>query len=521
MTRCTRCIALALFVGLSTTYSVDNAIADHSGHAIQLAEQGDLPGAIASYRAAVHFGATSEALFNLAIALLDERHVPDDARATRGEALVLLQEALQKNPGNEAARELMHEIRGAPCAEENLRYTLDAQDHTRGQLSRDTLARLTQTFSDCGVVLLSGAMNGKHADFFKQLQAAQGKLYQRLLDQKLHKADAEERSKGRFEIRTPFEEPFVSTELLDNEYIHGLASSFLATGRTEIDTLSSVVSQPHTKAQHWHRDTAMLWNDRVVDGKTGSLSTSRRRGCAKTKRRRGTRPSASSSSSSSSSSSTSSSTSSSSSSMPSNSSSMPHGVVVFMPLVDVTMREGPTEFLLRSHIQCDKRKEVQLQLPDLDVNQNPAGGSWTCDECPWSTERFVAMAKAGDAILFDVRILHRGGKNVTPQPRPMMYFSYAQEWWVDAVNFHPRQTRRFDRFNTRMRKLVTRLDSREYTQLIESKLQEMGVDIQALQSKYNYKRVSLKEFGVVGVAHNITDKKFKLKTRSGRTISFG
>merc|ERR1712216_451899 len=131
-----------------------------------------------------------------------------------------LRNALQKNPGNEAAQELMNEIDGDPCAEEKLRYTLSEEDHARGHLSRDTLVRMSQAFSDCGVVLLSGAMGGKNAKFFKQLQAEQGKHYKRFLDNDLHKADAEERSKGRFEIRTPFEQPFVSTNLLDNNYIH-------------------------------------------------------------------------------------------------------------------------------------------------------------------------------------------------------------------------------------------------------------------------------------------------------------
>jgi ectoine hydroxylase-related dioxygenase (phytanoyl-CoA dioxygenase family) len=180
---------------------------------------------------------------------------------------------------------------------------------------------------------------------------------------------------------------------------------------------------PNTPAQHWHRDAATLFPYREVD-------------------------------------------------LPA------HGVVVFMPLVDVPMEKGPTEFLLRSHLPCEKHKLQSVQLPDLNVDFTHKSGAWTLDECPWSTERygigsispqknivligqlfvlcrFVAVAQAGDCVMFDLRILHRGGANTTPEQRPVLYLTYTQEWFVDAVNFNSKQTKSFDSLDPGLRKLVS------------------------------------------------------------------
>ena len=46
-----------------------------------------------------------------------------------------------------------------------------------------------------------------------------------------------------------------------------------------------------------------------------------------------------------------------------------------------------------------------------------------------------ASAKAGDAILFDYRVLHRGRANASDRPRPLLYFTYARPWFTDATNY--------------------------------------------------------------------------------------
>ena len=47
-----------------------------------------------------------------------------------------------------------------------------------------------------------------------------------------------------------------------------------------------------------------------------------------------------------------------------------------------------------------------------------------------------ADAKAGDAILFDYRVLHRGLANTTEDvARPLLYFTYGRAWFTDATNY--------------------------------------------------------------------------------------
>ena len=42
---------------------------------------------------------------------------------------------------------------------------------------------------------------------------------------------------------------------------------------------------------------------------------------------------------------------------------------------------------------------------------------------------------AGSAILFDYRILHRGLRNDTDAPRPMLYYTYGRQWFRDSTNY--------------------------------------------------------------------------------------
>jgi hypothetical protein len=72
-----------------------------------------------------------------------------------------------------------------------------------------------------------------------------------------------------------------------------------------------------------------------------------------------------------------------------------------------------------------------------------------------------------------------------------MYTTYAQQWFVDAVNWNTKQTKAFDALPGRMRKLLTRLDSSHYTATLERMLREKGVDIEALQSEYKYSKVKM------------------------------
>ncbi|KAJ8605172.1 hypothetical protein CTAYLR_000372 [Chrysophaeum taylorii] len=112
----------------------------------------------------------------------------------------------------------------------------------------------------------------------------------------------------------------------------------------------------------------------------------------------------------------------------------PHALNVFVPLVDVDANNGATEFAPGSHLD-------------------------------WATDRKLVLdAKAGDAIIFDWRLKHRGLENRLTSPRPLLYLTYALPWFVDRYNFSsdrydelppliPR-TSRADRANLRSNRLL-------------------------------------------------------------------
>ena len=83
-----------------------------------------------------------------------------------------------------------------------------------------------------------------------------------------------------------------------------------------------------------------------------------------------------------------------------------HAINVFVPLVDLTTDKGPTEFVPGSH-------------RDFDIG-NPST---------------VVTAKAGQAILFDYRVKHRGLGNRSTDDRPLLYITYARPFWMDVYNF--------------------------------------------------------------------------------------
>lgn len=93
----------------------------------------------------------------------------------------------------------------------------------------------------------------------------------------------------------------------------------------------------------------------------------------------------------------------------------PHAINIFVPLVDLTARNGPTEFIPTTHYNS-----------------------------MWDTETIEPMSlypSAGEVIAFDYRIKHRGLGNCSPAPRPVIYITYAIPGFIDEANFSNRRYR--------------------------------------------------------------------------------
>ena len=96
-----------------------------------------------------------------------------------------------------------------------------------------------------------------------------------------------------------------------------------------------------------------------------------------------------------------------------------HAINVFVPLIDLHARNGPTEFVLGSHV-------LGQEGFDKDFTETP-------------------MPKAGTPVIFDYRLGHRGLGNSSDKPRPILYTTYSAnsaegKTFFDSVNFSKNMT---------------------------------------------------------------------------------
>jgi ectoine hydroxylase-related dioxygenase (phytanoyl-CoA dioxygenase family) len=88
----------------------------------------------------------------------------------------------------------------------------------------------------------------------------------------------------------------------------------------------------------------------------------------------------------------------------------PFAMTMLVPLLDVTLGMGPTEFWPGSHRRRD----------EATVTRRPS-------------DRLALSA--GSLVLLDSRALHRGGANVTGPVRPTAYFSFHRKWYVENPGY--------------------------------------------------------------------------------------
>lgn len=89
----------------------------------------------------------------------------------------------------------------------------------------------------------------------------------------------------------------------------------------------------------------------------------------------------------------------------------PHCLTIFVPLIDVNMQNGPTEFWPGTH---HLSKEFNGSAPS-----------------------FAPELTVGSAVLFDYRLIHRGLPNCSGARRPVLYMVWARSWFNDCINFPP------------------------------------------------------------------------------------
>jgi ectoine hydroxylase-related dioxygenase (phytanoyl-CoA dioxygenase family) len=131
-----------------------------------------------------------------------------------------------------------------------------------------------------------------------------------------------------------------------------------------------------------------------------------------------------------------------------------HAVNVFVPLVDLCMQNGPTEFCLGSHI-------LGQDEYNMDFVETP-------------------RVAAGTPIIFDYRLGHRGLGNSSEACRPILYCTYAAaadgKEFRDSVNF---SRKRYHRIGDLVSKAPSRDERKRQRELM---VEEQQVELAIAES---------------------------------------
>lgn len=271
----------------------------------------------------------------------------------------------------------------------------------------ETLVKAYTSMVVCGVVAFNGTVF--ESDFVGMLAQEQEQVLNDYLTQReageISEATsgkeakdkhtfARQRGKKRFEVKAPVAPPFTDDRLVANPLVLTIVRLLMGSG-VEIDTLSQVSALPGAEDQNWHSDVMPLFFEPESSDQ-------------------GHHP--------------------------------PAGLVMVVPLRNITEEMGPTEFQTGSHrtqasTQDSATMMEQLLLPIV----RPA-------------------LVAGSVVLFDLRLKHRGTENRAEAIRPILYVSYVKEWFYDIRNFQAAQSTAFDDMSLVRKKLLKRLDHNRYVE---------------------------------------------------------
>ena len=96
-----------------------------------------------------------------------------------------------------------------------------------------------------------------------------------------------------------------------------------------------------------------------------------------------------------------------------------HCFNVFVPLVDVNRSLGPTELRPGSHYLTRNLAPMVLAAKARGKLRSPV----------------MPLLRAGSALLFDYRVLHRGRANTSEVDRPILVMTFAKRTFKDRLNF--------------------------------------------------------------------------------------
>ena len=105
-----------------------------------------------------------------------------------------------------------------------------------------------------------------------------------------------------------------------------------------------------------------------------------------------------------------------------------------VPLLHMTPDHGPTQFSMGSSNlagMTEDRDDILLRDESLreHIDDQPDLGA-DDDYVDYKYMR-TPLITFGDVLLFDYQIIHRGGKNISPDLRAILYLTYSRFWYKD------------------------------------------------------------------------------------------
>jgi hypothetical protein len=102
-----------------------------------------------------------------------------------------------------------------------------------------------------------------------------------------------------------------------------------------------------------------------------------------------------------------------------------HCMNIFIPLVEVTEVNGPTEFRPGTHFHTRNLTKMMLAAKARKTLRTPV----------------APLLSVGDVVMFDYRVLHRGQANVSTtnsENRTILCLTVSQPWFKDVLNYPTR-----------------------------------------------------------------------------------
>ena len=118
----------------------------------------------------------------------------------------------------------------------------------------------------------------------------------------------------------------------------------------------------------------------------------------------------------------------------------PHCVSLFVPLVDCNVHNGCTELLAGTHLQPHHTEPNDVAFGQAEAigedRLDPTYKDAPSDFRLRSPVRHMTLnISAGSVLMYDSRVVHRAGRNRSPNPRTIVELNYCRAWYQDSCNF--------------------------------------------------------------------------------------